>query len=226
MEEIHEDAGEYQGCYLVGLAKGDTAGTGTMSESDQRSAHIALQAVLNGFAEQIRGDEVYFDASSSWVDVTLVKQSDLQDQHLRIDDRDWGNTFVEEDSDTEDEDDLGADGDIDAVRDDSKQKISPLRPNVPKPAGASRLRPAGDILNRLRWDPNIDSSDYLVGYEDRFVGIREVGIDRWKSEQTEEEFIPQHRIVYFKRKSDGAVVWDRTTRRDEIFGSGDQAGQN
>lgn len=222
MEDIREDAGEYQGCYLVGLAKGDTA---TMSETDRRSAHAALQAVLNGFAEQIRSDEVYFDASSSWVDVTLVKQSDLQKQNLRIDDRDWGNnTFVEEeDSDSEEEDDTGAAGDISAVPDDdSKQKISSLRPNLPKPAGASPLRPAGDILNRLRWDPSIDSSDYLVGYEDRFVGICEVGIDKWKSEQTDEKFIPQHRIVYFKRKSDGVVVWDRTTRRDEIFGSGGQ----
>ncbi|KAL1967186.1 hypothetical protein VTN77DRAFT_3477 [Rasamsonia byssochlamydoides] len=234
MEDIHENEGEYQGCYLVGLAKGDTASSPRMSESDRRSAHVALQVILNGFAEQIRSDETYFDAASSWVDVTLVKQSDLQD--LRIDDRDLG-TFFEEESDSEDGDSVATADDIDLVPDDgSEEKSLPMRPSINpragngnssssssnKPAGATRLRPAGDILNRLRWDPSLDSSDYLVGYEDRFTGIREMVIYRWKSEQTDEEFIPQHRIVYFKRKSDGVVVWDRTTRRDDIFGSGDQ----
>lgn len=48
----------------------------------------------------------------------------------------------------------------------------------------------------------------------------EIPLDRWKSEQTDEEFIPQHRILYFKQKADGRVVWDREARRDEIFGSG------
>jgi hypothetical protein len=51
------------------------------------------------------------------------------------------------------------------------------------------------------------------------LGTREAALDRWKTEQTDEEFIPQHRILYFRRK-DGVVVWDRDTRRDEIFGSG------
>jgi uncharacterized protein (UPF0248 family) len=226
MEDIHEEDGEYQGCYLVGM---DSGSTGPMSEPDRRSAHVSLQAVLNRFAEQIRGDGTYFDASSSWVDVTLVKQSDVRD--LRIDDRDWGNTFVEHESDSEDEDGAaGADEDIEFAPDDddSEEKTLALRPKAnrhpAKPASGGRLRTAGDILNRLRWDSSLDSSDYIVGYEDRFLGIREMAIDRWKSEQTDEEFIPQHRIMYFKRKSDGVKVWDRMTRKDDIFGSGDRSG--
>lgn len=235
-EDIHgddEEEGEYQGCYLVGLAKGETDNMQQpMSESDRKSAHVALQVVLNGFAEKIRGDETYFDATSSWVDVTLVKQSEVRD--LRIDDRDWGNAFAEEGPDSEDDEEgEGADGadeeDVDSNLDDLEEKSLALRPNTNRRAantksagGSARLRPAGDILNRLRWDSGLDSSDYLVGYEDRFKGIREMATDRWKSEQTDEEFIPQHRIVYFKRKSDGTVVWDRMTRKDEIFGSGDR----
>ena len=77
-----------------------------------------------------------------------------------------------------------------------------------------------DVLNRLRWDPNIDSSDYIVGYEDRFRGTKELSLDSWKQESSEEDFIPQHRIVYFKRKSSGEVVWDRRKKVDRVFGSG------
>ena len=39
-------------------------------------------------------------------------------------------------------------------------------------------------------------------------------------EQTDEEFITQHRILYFKNKKTEVVVWERQTRTDLIFGSG------
>ncbi|KAK4465264.1 2'-5' RNA ligase superfamily-domain-containing protein [Cladorrhinum samala] len=80
-----------------------------------------------------------------------------------------------------------------------------------------KFRTAQDVINRVRWDASMDSGDYLVGYEDRFLGAQEKELDEWKGEQTDEEFIPQHRILYFKRKSDGRIVWDRRTRWDEVF---------
>lgn len=69
-------------------------------------------------------------------------------------------------------------------------------------------------------DPSLDSGDFIVGYEDRFAGAMEKALDTWKSEQTDEEFIPQHRILYFKRRSDATIVWERRTRIDLLFGSG------
>ena len=42
----------------------------------------------------------------------------------------------------------------------------------------------------------------------------------WVRETSDEEFIPQQRIRYIKRNSDGEVVWDREARIDKIFGSG------
>ena len=83
-----------------------------------------------------------------------------------------------------------------------------------------KLRTAADVMNRLRWDPGLDSGDYVVGYEDRFVGAQEKALDAWRTEQTDEEFIPQHRILYFKRKTDGVLVWEKRTRKDDVFGSG------
>lgn len=76
-----------------------------------------------------------------------------------------------------------------------------------------------DVLDRFRWDPAYKSSDYVVGYLDRFDGLREMPLDSWVPESTEEEWIPQHRIKYFK-DARGGVVWHRDQRIDEIFGSG------
>lgn len=52
----------------------------------------------------------------------------------------------------------------------------------------------------------------------------------WKggvADVTDEEWIPQHRIMYFRHKGDekekdgeGRRVWDRATRLDRLFGSG------
>lgn len=47
----------------------------------------------------------------------------------------------------------------------------------------------------------------------------------WKggvADVTDEEWIPQHRIMYFRKKGDGERrrVWDRATRLDRLFGSG------
>ncbi|GFN14471.1 leukocyte receptor cluster (LRC) member 9 [Aspergillus tubingensis] len=87
----------------------------------------------------------------------------------------------------------------------------------------NRLRPAADIINRIIWDPAFDGTNYVIGYEDRFEGRLESGFNAWKKETTDEEFIPQHRILYIKRRSDGEIVWDRRRRIDKIFYSGNSA---
>ncbi|CAO1599935.1 hypothetical protein XANCAGTX0491_003640 [Xanthoria calcicola] len=82
------------------------------------------------------------------------------------------------------------------------------------------LRPAHDVMNRIRHDENLQMSDHVVGYEDRHVGIMWKGVEEWLDTTEEEDFIPMHRIKYFKRRSDDHIVWDREKRVDEIFGSG------
>ncbi|KAI4124781.1 MAG: hypothetical protein LQ338_004640 [Usnochroma carphineum] len=95
------------------------------------------------------------------------------------------------------------------------------------PAAASTpLRPAHDVMNRIRHDPDLQVSDYMVGYRDRHVGILEKAVENWSFDGVEEEeFIPLHRVAYFKRISDDHVVWDREKRIDEIFGSGVSAAE-
>lgn len=47
-------------------------------------------------------------------------------------------------------------------------------------------------------------------------------MDSWKKESTDEEFIPQHRVLYI-RHANGDIVWDRRRRIDKIFNSGNSA---
>ncbi len=57
---------------------------------------------------------------------------------------------------------------------------------------------------------------------ERFEGIKEVPAQNWISESTDEEWIPQHRIKYFKKIGEGGIeetVWDRESRVDKIFGT-------
>ncbi len=84
------------------------------------------------------------------------------------------------------------------------------------------LRPALDVLSRLRHDPIFSSEAFTIGYHDRHSPeVMELPLASWKAgEVTDEDFIPQHRILWFKSDADGKKVWDRKERYDEIFGSG------
>ncbi|KAJ5351962.1 hypothetical protein N7452_000936 [Penicillium brevicompactum] len=113
----------------------------------------------------------------------------------------------------------------DAVSDPPRsynRKVRTPSPELNPKAGENRLRPAGDIINRLIWDPKFERNEYVIGFVDRFEGQLEVGMDSWKKETTDEEFIPQHRVLYIRHIS-GDIVWDRRRRIDKIFLSGNSA---
>jgi poly(A) polymerase Pap1/uncharacterized protein (UPF0248 family) len=233
-EDEDESARDYQACYLIGLtAEEDEGKDKEEREEMKRLAAGALQTVLGRFEELIRGDEQYFDAKSCWMSAAVVSRRDLK--KLAVDAREWGEYSPgegqeESEDEAEDEDDgfVGSETseEADSTEDDktkmkSKKKAGKKSVVVPRMEPGRKLRSAADVMNRLRWDPVLASrGEYIVGYEDRFVGPQERSLDQWKTEQTDEEFIPQHRILYFRRKDDGVKVWDRKTRKDEIFGSG------
>eukprot|EP01118_Nematostelium_gracile_P015911 TRINITY_DN6472_c0_g1_i1.p1 TRINITY_DN6472_c0_g1~~TRINITY_DN6472_c0_g1_i1.p1 ORF type:complete len:713 (-),score=167.58 TRINITY_DN6472_c0_g1_i1:18-2156(-) len=82
-----------------------------------------------------------------------------------------------------------------------------------------KLRTSEEVFNRMRWDHSFDKDEILIGYEDRFDGMKEALFVTWEAKDvTEETFIPWHRVQYFKHK--GEVVWDRKTRMDKVFVSG------
>lgn len=211
-----QDETDYHASYLIGLSWADDS----ISKEDTKDAQSSLQAVLQSFESRLRSEERYYDPSSCWLSVSVVQASDLVDAMIdpNVYAGEYGDSDSEEDSDDEEEED---DEDEDEVLDvrTRKEKKS-LAATVPKPPGMGKFRSAADAMNRIRWDMDIDESDYIIGFEDRFTGAKEKPLSQWKTEQTDEEFIPQHRILYFKQKSSGEIMWERRTRIDRIFNSG------
>lgn len=210
-----DEGSDYQGCYLIGLSDE------TKQVNDRGMLQESLDKVLNRFLDQLKAEEKFYDPSTSWIDISLATPSDLTSHHL--DTREWGTYVMEIEPDSDDEEDIISDSeDINTIK--APVRTIPQRPkSTSKPVSASKLRPASDVLNRLRWDPSLDPAEYIIGYEDRFLGAKEMSLERWKTEQTDEEFIPQHRILYFKKKGGdtaGEIVWERVSRVDKIFGSG------
>lgn len=219
-EEEKEEGREYGGCYLIGVEK-----VGEVGKSAVKAALGGIRSALERFVEGMKGDVKYFDARSCWLAGAVVSRADLEGGKWVVDKRVWGELGdgVEEDDEEEEQPCNGLEG-LDIVHSSGRNKKKKGKNGKVEETfrltGGKKFRRAADVMNRIRWDPDMESGDYLVGYEDRFVGAREKDLESWKTEQTDEEFIPQHRILYFKRRSDGFVVWERRTRTDVIFGSG------
>lgn len=84
------------------------------------------------------------------------------------------------------------------------------------------MRTAEDVKNRILWDPMLPEEFFIIGYLDRFMGIMEESFSTFSWEHLASVdydvlAIPQHRIHYFKYKSE--KVWDKSQRLDVVFGS-------
>lgn len=77
------------------------------------------------------------------------------------------------------------------------------------------LRPSVDVYNRIRWDARFEPARFTIGYETRDLGLQELPFLDFVPGGD----IPWHRIWYFRDPT--GVVWDRRTRVDRIFGSGE-----
>lgn len=77
-----------------------------------------------------------------------------------------------------------------------------------------KLIPSKTVFERMRWDPGFATDDVIVVYADRFSGQRERAFADFAPER-----VPWSRVVQFRRG--GLVLWDRRTRIDRVFGSGD-----
>lgn len=219
--------GEQHCSYLIGLDWQPCDQATGRTKEENNSAEDALLAILREFVARIQSNEKYFDQTSCWILASVTGANNVR--KLRLNEEPG---FDASSDDTDSEGDLDLDLEERSQDEDSAatatftETLLTSRMEHQKPGnalnseGSGKLRTAADVMNRLRWDAAMDPSDYVIGYQDRFVGIQEKSLDQWKSDQTDEEFIPQHRIEYFRRKSDGIFVWDKKARVDTIFGSG------
>lgn len=226
--EAAEEWTELRGFYLVGLSNDNFQSStnkidALKAKDHKREIENKFLDVIRNFEELLQGNTSHYDATDSWIHVQHVSKSALGTS-LQLDDRDWdGEGGTEEYADDADDDNdtllSEDDGEDDYVSTRNDKKKLPKKVPISVPGG-KKLRPAADVISRIRWDPSLDARDFVIGYEDRFLGTRETEIEKWKTEQTDLEFIPMHRVIYFKRKSDGVLVWDRETKKDLLFGSG------
>ncbi|KAL6065166.1 Endonuclease [Balamuthia mandrillaris] len=86
--------------------------------------------------------------------------------------------------------------------------------------GKKKLRTSKDVYDKLKWDAQYDTSQIVIGYEDRFRGVLEIAFDKFDPKRSD---IPWHRIHYFCAEHSGRFLWDRETRMDAVFGSGEGA---
>ena len=82
-----------------------------------------------------------------------------------------------------------------------------------------KLKGSDFIFQRFKWDSQIDKSQIVIGYLDRFIGIQEIAFLEFKGVHEDKDGIPLHRIRYFKINN--KIVWDREKKIDLLTNSGD-----
>jgi len=169
----------------------------------------SLLNCLRTFEGDLRANSKYYDNSETFIGLSSVKQSQLASKVIP-DPFVWPDNGIDppldEDSDEEDitlppsrdiiSDGQGGEGllteeewsefqPISASKRKKAAAKSKTTPHVP----AGKLRTSSDVFNRLMWDPNISKEEYIIGYEDRFLGIREGSLASWKREVEDESFV-------------------------------------
>lgn len=84
---------------------------------------------------------------------------------------------------------------------------------------SSKFKGSDFIFQRIKWDEKIDKNQVVIGYLDRFVGIKEIKFNDFKGVHEDyKEGVPFHRIRNYK--INGTIVWDREQKIDLLTGTG------
>jgi uncharacterized protein (UPF0248 family) len=210
-EEFEKTGTQFKGYYFVGIS--------AKYQNEAGRKRLLSGKVLTAVREFERAvrDGKEFQNGNVWLDMDVIPKKKILELDLVIDKRDWVRE-ISAASPNQDYHDADHDNEVGVVE---TAPTVPTKAPVSRKTGPASLRPAQDIIARIKWDPQLVVTDFLIGYEDRFVGVKETDLRKWKSEQTDEEFIPMHRIVWVRRKGEhGEKVWDRKNKIDKIFGSG------
>jgi uncharacterized protein (UPF0248 family) len=192
--DIHakKDDHPYEGYWLVGVSV------------DKTASLKVIASVLSKWNDKICASHRY-SATAMVIHSELISRDIMLQQNLKEDSREWPLPLAKPDPRYTTE----------HITKEAPQAAVPTSADASQPS--RKLRPAMDVLSRLRHDPSFNLDDYVIGYTDRHSGIQEKAAGMWVSESTDEEWIPQGRIQYFRRVSDGKRVWDRASKYDCVF---------
>ncbi len=205
-----DSGNQFKGHYLVGISANDG-----MEPERKKLLSGKVIAAVREFEMSVKTSREV-EGGNVWIEMDVIPQKKVSAMDLVLDERDWG---VQSPRDAPAQLAPAPESQISSSSDHLQPSTGPVSSH--RRSSSTSLRPAQDIISRIKWDPDLNIEDFMIGYEDRFVGVKETELGRWKSEQTDEEFIPMHRIVWVRRKGgDEKKVWDRKAKVDLLFGSG------
>ena len=193
-----EDSRDIHGFYLIGLSPLQSP----EDEQDKAAKNAQIRAtllnVLRSFEEFTHNNQRYYDQGEMFVALSDVKRSTLGSSVV-LDNHQWADGGIDDeegdepnagDSDDTEEDESIPSEDAAFVSSASrKRKIKEGKAKTTHVPAPMKLRTSVDVLNRLSWDPKVVKEDYVIGYEDRFKGIKEMPLASWKREVEDEAFV-------------------------------------
>jgi uncharacterized protein (UPF0248 family) len=81
-----------------------------------------------------------------------------------------------------------------------------------KVISSGKLRPGREVLNRMKFDSQYNTEDFVVGYIDRKAGILEKSVEEWG------DFGQEELMAYIRNVKDDEIVWDKARKVDLVFG--------
>ena len=185
---------QHRGCFLVGLK----------FETEEEQNVTVFETFKTSFEQSVQSHRIWVDEPvEPGLHVRFVKQEHLG--RLVADEIMWPHPSARALV-------IGREG-FEA----STSFHAPTEAQLPTLTPQGKLRPASDVLHRLRWVPDLNAKNYAMVYLDRFTGYHELPISAWKSDISDDEFIPLHRIISFRHLETGEIVWSREFRIDKIF---------
>lgn len=211
---VDPNARDPNGIYLFGLSPSiiptvteGVANNGTRTRED---IEASLSSCLRSFENGLRNNQQYYDEVDTFISLDIVKLPKLP-ARIIPDPFVWPDNGIDQ---PEEDDDADSDqepqqtiiGDQDEANTlDPWEESQPLSSAQRKRAiaaakskktahiPAAKLRTSTDVYNRLLWDATgeVSKDGYMIGYEDRFKGVKEVPLTAWKREVEDESFVSQ-----------------------------------
>lgn len=205
---VDTSARDPNGFYLLGLSPSVKFSKDTLTRKSSE-IQASLLNCLRAFEGDLRANSKYYDDIETFIGLSSIKQSQLPSKVIP-DPFVWPDNGIDPPLDEDsDEDDItplspanvtpdGQDGEGLLTEEDwskfqlisaSKRKEAAAKTKTTPYVPAGKLRTSSDVFNRLMWDPSISKEEYVIGYEDRFLGIKEGSLASWKREVEDESFV-------------------------------------
>jgi hypothetical protein len=197
---VEEGSRDPNGFYLFGISPLQPGATSI------KHMESSLLSCLRSFEHDLRGNERYYDGSETFISLTYVKRTQLPDTVI-LDPFTWPDAGIDAPESDEDEVDENLIDDAEetpTANSDSwdgfhvassaqRKRATAAKAKKTTHIRAGKLRTSTDVYNRLIWDTTgpVTKDGYVIGYEDRFKGIKEVPLTAWKREVEDESFVSE-----------------------------------